>query len=93
MKAKAISRVDGQGRIVIPANIRNTLSLKTGSVVTVSLDHQGMIRVEPMNERRCAICGESVEASNRVTVKIGPHEKDVCVNCAKVIGQAEKAVK
>lgn len=93
MKAKAISRVDGQGRIVIPANIRNTLGLKTGSVVTVSLDHQDMIRVEPMYERRCAICGESVEASNRVTVKIGPDEKDVCVNCAKVIGQAEKAVK
>lgn len=92
MKAKATSRVDGQGRIVIPANIRNTLGLKTGSVVTVSLDHQGMIRVEPMYERRCAICGESVEAAHRVPVKIGPNEKDVCVACAKVIGRAVQEV-
>ena len=93
MKSKATSRVDGQGRIVVPANIRKDLGLKTGSIVTVTLDHQGMIRVEPMCERRCAICGESVEASHRVPVKVGPFEKDVCVRCAKIISQAEKAVK
>ena len=93
MKAKATSRVDGQGRIVVPANIRKELGLATGSVVTISLDNQGMIRVEPMNERRCAICGESVEAAHRVPVRVGHYEKNVCVNCAKIISQSGKAVK
>lgn len=88
MKQKATSRVDGQGRIVIPVGVRKELNLKTGSVVTISLDDQGTILVEAMNERRCSLCGESVEASKRVPVKVGPYEKFVCVHCAKTISNA-----
>lgn len=90
MKAKATSRVDGQGRIVIPAKFRNEIGLKTGSVVTLTMDEGGTIRMEGMNERRCSICGESVEAAHRVPVKVGPYEKFVCVHCANVIGKAVK---
>lgn len=90
MKVKATSRVDKQGRIVIPVQIRKELLLDTGSIVTIAMDHQGAIRVEPMNERRCSICGESVEAAHRIPITVGPNVKYVCVHCANAITMAKK---
>ena len=46
MKAQATSRVDGQGRIVIPGHIRKAANLAAGTIVTVDLDSDGTIRVE-----------------------------------------------
>ena len=93
MTAKATSRVDKMGRIVIPAHIRKELLLNTGTVVTIAVDSNGAMRVEPMNERRCSICGESVEAAHRIPVTVGPYEKFVCVHCANAISRAGKAVR
>lgn len=87
---KATSRVDGQGRIVVPASIRKEMGLETGSIVTLTLDDEGTVRVEAMNERRCSVCGKSVEAASRVLV----NGKFVCHRCADAIVQeAKKAVK
>lgn len=90
MRAKTTSRIDKLGRIVIPAHFRRELVLNPGTVVTIAIDDDGTMRVEPLKERRCSICGESVESANRIPVTIGPNEKFVCVNCASVIRKATK---
>lgn len=87
---KSTSRVDGQGRIVVPANIRKEMCLDTGSVVTLTLDDEGTCRVEAMTERRCSVCGKSVEAASRFQLK----GKYICNRCVKAIVQeAQEAVK
>lgn len=82
---KSTSRVDGQGRIVVPANIRKEMGLDTGSIVTLILDDEGTCRMEAMSERRCSVCGKSVEAAARVQLK----GKYICNRCVKAIKEAE----
>lgn len=93
MQTKETSRVDGQGRIVIPANVRKQIGLKTGCIVTITVDDETTFRVEAMSVRRCSICSESVEASNRIPITVGRGEKYVCPNCVKSIAKALKEAK
>ena len=85
MKEKTTSRVDAQGRIVIPAHMRKALNLETGDEVTIGLDPSGTIHVESARDR-CCLCGKAAE----IGVTIGPVRKTICRNCAAVIRKAVK---
>lgn len=41
------SRINANGRIVIPAEIRKNMGLKPGDVVVMSLENDGVLRIEP----------------------------------------------
>ena len=50
------TRMDAQGRVIIPPHIRKELGLNAGQQVTVSLEG-GTIQIRPAEER-CAFCGK-----------------------------------
>ena len=76
--------IDAQGRIVLPAHIREALDLSGGKLVELNLEEDGTIRVRPATER-CALCGESVEGRSHLTV----HGKNVCALCAYDVENGE----
>ena len=89
MIAKATSRVDGNGRIVIPAHIRNALALNTGDTVNIEQDRTGRIVVTAAAER-CCVCGSQVKEAHSLGITIGPGTKYVCAPCSIAIRKASK---
>lgn len=86
MKENVTSRVDPQGRMMIPVHIRKALDLQPGDELSVCVDQlDGTIIVASMKER-CCLCGESAETS----VTIGHRKKLICRNCASQIRKAVK---
>lgn len=79
MATAKTTRMDAQGRVILPPHIRKELNLNAGQLVTVSLD-RGTIKIRPAEER-CALCGEVTK--DKYT--IGPKAELVCANCAKAI--------
>ena len=73
------TRMDAQGRVILPPHIRKELNLNAGQAVTVSLDG-GTIKIQPASER-CAFCGET--ATDKYIV--GPKETRICKSCAQAI--------
>ncbi len=69
-------QVDAQGRISLPAELRNRLRIKGGDTVHMQLEEDAL-RIE-FPTRRCAICGEREESKLRRI-----EGKDICVNCLK----------
>lgn len=84
MAKDSLRYVDHQGRIVLPSHIRNTLTLAPGSLVEVTLDDDGTIRIRPTKER-CCICGEPVDGKNRAEINAGLEKKLVCFKCSQAI--------
>lgn len=80
MKAKAIRYIDQQGRIILPAYIRNALNLTAGRVVEVSMEADGSVRIVP-TEERCALCGEGLEGIPHVAITVGSSTKRICAAC------------
>lgn len=78
------TRMDAQGRIILPPHIRKELNLNAGQLVSVSLEG-GIIKIIP-TEDRCSICGESGDRYAEITV--GPSKKRICCNCAQMIVRA-----
>lgn len=76
MRANSIRRLDGQGRVILPAHIRKALNLTTDSEVTIELTEDGEIRIKPAEER-CCICGRSVNEKRKVTIK----DNIICWEC------------
>lgn len=74
------TRMDAQGRVIIPPHIRKELGLNAGQQVTVSLE-DGIIQVRPAEER-CAFCGETPFTS----ISGVP----ICRSCAEAIAAALK---
>lgn len=69
------TRMDGQGRIVLPVHIREELNLNPGQEVTVYLE-EGTIKIQPA-EKRCVFCGNSVNEDQHIPLG----DKYVCRNC------------
>ena len=83
--AKA-TRMDAQGRVILPPHIRKEMNLTPGQLVNVSLE-DGTITIRP-DEDRCCICGESGENMSYAEVTIGPSKKRICRRCALAIAYA-----
>lgn len=79
MATAKTTRMDAQGRVILPPHIRKELNLNAGQLVTVTLEG-GTITIQPAEER-CALCGEATKEK----YLIGPKEERICANCAKAI--------
>jgi len=80
MRTTSIRRLDGQGRVILPAHIRKALNLAQDSAVTINLTEDGEIRIRPAEER-CCICGREV-SDNAMRLSGG---KPVCHRCVEII--------
>ena len=85
MKAKSVRRLDGQGRVILPAHIRKALNLAQDSAVTIDMTEDGEIRIKPAKER-CCICGR--EAGEDALHLSGG--KLVCHRCVNIIREETK---
>lgn len=83
MAVKCIRRVDDQGRVIIPVNVRNMLNLEPGTDVEVDVI-DGAIKLIPVLER-CEICGESVEGKHHAKITVGDDAKRICYKCSQKI--------
>ena len=83
--AKA-TRMDAQGRVILPPHIRKEMNLNPGQLVNVSLEG-GTITIRP-DEERCYMCGESGENMHYTEVTIGHSKKIICYRCAQAIARA-----
>lgn len=79
MATTKTTRMDAQGRVILPPHIRKELNLNAGQLVTVSLEG-GTIKIQPAKER-CAFCGEAAKDKYLV----GPKATLICGNCARAI--------
>ena len=77
------TRMDAQGRVIIPPHIRNELNLYAGQLLNVSME-AGAIQIRPAEER-CSICGESLVGDNHTEVTIGTQKKNICSSCTLAI--------
>lgn len=84
MATAKTTRMDAQGRVILPPHIRKELNLNAGQLVTVTLEG-GTITIQPAEER-CVLCGEAAETKHTV----GPNAKHICANCAKAIAATVK---
>lgn len=75
MATSKTTRMDAQGRVIIPPHIRKELNLHAGQQVTVSLEH-GAIKIQPAKDR-CAFCGKAEEKYFN-----GPNGTRICRRCA-----------
>lgn len=82
-----VQYIDQQGRLRVPAHIRNALNLTAGRVVEVTME-DGAVRITPTQER-CAICGKALEDAPRITITTGSNQKHVCGDCSRQIREAE----
>jgi AbrB family looped-hinge helix DNA binding protein len=80
MKANSIRRLDGQGRIILPAHIRKALNLSQDSAVTITLKDGGIL-IKPAEER-CCICGTLLEGNDGMKMESGNR---VCSRCVQII--------
>lgn len=79
MATTKTTRMDAQGRVILPPHIRKELNLNPGQQVTVSLDGN-TITIRPTKER-CAFCGQDAE-NEYIT---GPNGTRICKSCAMAI--------
>ena len=84
MATTKTTRMDAQGRVILPPHIRKEMNLTAGQLVTVSLEG-GTIKIQP-TEERCAFCGEATKDQ----YIIGPTEKRICRSCARAIATTVK---
>ena len=78
---KSIRRLDGQGRVILPAHIRNALNLTADSSVSIEMEDDGSIRIRP-SEERCCVCGQGIIGiphNQKITVR--GEVKYVCRDC------------
>lgn len=78
MATTKTTKMDAQGRVILPPHIRKELNLNPGQPVTVSLEG-GTIKIQPARER-CDFCGKAADR-----YFIGPNGKRLCKSCAMAI--------
>ena len=84
MATTKTTKMDAQGRVILPPHIRKEMKLNPGQRLTVALEGN-TITVRPAEER-CAFCGEATVDKYLV----GPKATLICGNCAKAIATAVK---
>ena len=78
MKNTGMSRkLDDLGRIVIPAEIRRSLSLEIGGVLDISVDGDRIILTSRKDS--CVFCGSNEDLSEF-------KERMICVTCCNALG-------
>ena len=80
---KTTYRVDKQGRVLIPSNIRDKLNIQPDSMVTVEAD-KGCVCIR-LTKISCALCAKNVEGKNHTTL---PDGKLICFTCAQTVARA-----
>lgn len=86
MATNKTTRMDAQGRVILPPHIRKELNLNAGQKVSVSLE-AGVIQIRPAEER-CVFCGK---AANDEPI-ISPSGVSICRSCAEAIASTIQAV-
>ena len=84
MATTKTTKMDAQGRVILPPHIRKELNLNAGQTVNVSLEN-GTIKIRPAEER-CVFCGAAAQDK----YIIGPTEKRICRSCALAIATTVK---
>lgn len=84
MNVKSTRHIDGQGRVVLPAYIRNALSLGVNDTVTIEVAADGNIVIKP-TEKRCCVCEEPVTGQPHITITTRKGEKFICSRCSSFI--------
>lgn len=82
MATSKTTKMDAQGRVIIPPHIRKELNMSPGHLVRVTLEN-GVIQVHPAEET-CAICGKP--ASGEPFIR--PGGVPICRRCAADISSA-----
>lgn len=80
MRAKSVRRLDGQGRVILPAHIRKALNLAQDSAVSIDMTRDGAIMIRPV-DKRCCVCGEGVEGHPHITIDSWSGPKYICALC------------
>lgn len=77
MKSTGMTRkVDGLGRVVLPAELRAQLSIAAGDLVEISVDERRVV-LEKL-EQRCVFCGATTELREF-------SKKLVCASCIELL--------
>ena len=77
MKSTGMTRkVDGLGRVVLPAELRAQLSIAAGDLVEISVDERRVV-LEKL-EQRCVFCGANTELREF-------SKKLVCTSCVELL--------
>lgn len=81
MATTKTTRMDAQGRVILPPHIRKEMKLNPGQLLTVALEGN-TITVRPAEER-CTFCGKPAndEGIN------GPCGMKICKNCATALAK------
>ena len=82
MATTKTTRMDAQGRVILPPHIRKELNLNAGQKVIVSLE-AGVIQICPAEEL-CAICGKAANGEPFIS----PSGVTICRSCAEKIAAA-----
>ena len=89
MKTTSVRRLDGQGRVILPAHIRKALNLEPDSAVTINLRSDGAVIIRPAEEI-CCICGKIVDHTPHVNIVAGQGiTKHVCEKCTELIKEVD----
>ena len=84
MAVTKTTRMDAQGRVILPPHIRKELNLAPSQLVTVTLEGDTItIRAA---EVRCAICGKAENAEPFIR----PSGVPICRSCAQAIATTVK---
>lgn len=79
MATTKTTRMDAQGRVILPPHIRKEMKLSPGQLLTVALEGD-TITVRPAEER-CTFCGGAIH-DKYIT---GPCGMKICKSCATAL--------
>lgn len=82
MATNKTTRMDAQGRVIIPPHIRKELNLNAGQKVSVSMN-AGIIQIRPAEEL-CVCCGGPIKDDYIVFHE----EMRICKSCALAVAKA-----
>lgn len=90
MAVKKTTRLDQQGRVILPSPIRDTMGLKPGDKVDVALADDGSVRISSATIR-CALCGTALEAGDApLSVTRGTTTSYLCRFCCTAAAAISK---
>lgn len=83
------TRMDAQGRVILPPHIRKELGLEPSNEVSVTLEGETiMIR---MAAETCVLCGTKLgEGYAPIAVTVGGKTRKMCLSCCTAAGVAAR---
>lgn len=87
MATKSTRFVDPQGRIILPAHMRQALNIGKGHSVSVRLEADNTIRITAVPERCCA-CGDAVDQKHYTEFETSNGKRLACYECAQALAKA-----